>query len=87
MQISVDKLCFLPTHLSCFILQHNVTQTEANKTIDPFFEFAKNLTSEGLNVSLALTVPFPSIYEWFTPRYPATALGGIIQSCIAFDQP
>ena len=65
-----------PNSFELFYLAHNVTQTEANKTIDPFFEFAKNLTSEGLNVSLALTVPFPSIYEWFTPRYPATALGG-----------
>lgn len=67
---------FSANSFQLFYLAHNVTQTEANKTIDPFFAFAKNLTSEGLNVSQALTAPFSSIYEWFTPRYPATALGG-----------
>jgi hypothetical protein len=49
-----------------FYMALNVTQAQANKTVDPFFGFANNLTSEGLNVLGALTQPFPSFYSWYT---------------------
>lgn len=44
----------------------NVTQEQANKTINPLFVFARNLTSQGLNISSAATVPYPSFYAWYT---------------------
>ena len=44
----------------------NVTQEQANKTIDPLFAFASNLTSQGLNISTAVTVPYPSFYVWYS---------------------
>jgi hypothetical protein len=46
----------------------NMTQTQANITIEPFFAFAQNLTSEGLSIN-ALTVPYPSFYSWYTPTF------------------
>ena len=52
----------------------NMTQEQANKTIDPLFAFANNLTSQGLNVSTAITVPYPSFYEWYTVFFSA---GGV----------
>jgi hypothetical protein len=55
-----------------FYIAFNVTQAQANKTVDPFFAFANNLTSEGLNVSAALTDPFPSFYSWYTLLFAAT---------------
>jgi hypothetical protein len=53
-----------------------VTQAEANQTVDPFFTFARNLTSKGFNVSMVATVLYMSIYEWLTPIYPAATLVG-----------
>jgi hypothetical protein len=55
-----------PDAIQWFYIALNVTQAQANKTVDPFFAFANNLTSEGLNVSIALTQPFPSFYSWYT---------------------
>jgi FAD/FMN-containing dehydrogenase len=52
-----------------FYIAPNVTQAQANKTVDPFFAFARNLTSEGLNISAALTVPYPSFYSWYTSLF------------------
>jgi hypothetical protein len=51
--------------MNAFYIAPNVTQEQANKTIDPFFAFAQNLTSEGLNIAAALTVPYPSWYAWY----------------------
>jgi len=65
-----------PGGFQLFYLALNVTQAEANQTVDPFFAFAQNLTSEGLNVSMAATAPYTSIYEWLTPIYPAATLAG-----------
>jgi hypothetical protein len=55
-----------PNGIDIFYIALNVTQAQANKTIDPFFSFAQNLTSEGLNIATALTVPYPSFYSWYT---------------------
>jgi hypothetical protein len=55
-----------PNTFQWFYIGLNVTQAQANKTVDPFFAFANNLTSEGLNVQAALTQPFPSFYSWYT---------------------
>ena len=54
-----------PDAIQWFYIALNVTQAQANKTVDPFFAFANNLTSEGLNVT-TLTQPFPSFYSWYT---------------------
>ena len=61
-----------PDSIQWFYIALNVTQAQANKTVDSFFAFANNLTSEGLNVSSALTQPFPSFYSWYTLYYTAT---------------
>lgn len=55
-----------PNGIQVFYIGLNVTQAQANKTIDPFFSFAQNLTSEGLNIATALTAPYPSFYSWYT---------------------
>ena len=60
-----------PDAIQWFYIALNVTQAQANKTVDPFFAFANNLTSEGLNVSSAITQPFPSFYSWYTFVYTA----------------
>jgi hypothetical protein len=57
---------FGPDNIEWFYIALNVTQAQANKTVDPFFAFANNLTSEGLNVSIAITESFPSFYSWYT---------------------
>jgi len=51
--------------IQVFYMGLNMTQTQANITIEPFFAFAQNLTSEGLSIN-ALTVPYPSFYAWYT---------------------
>jgi hypothetical protein len=61
-----------PDAIQWFYIALDVTQAQANKTVDPFFAFANNLTSEGLNVSIALTRPFPSFYSWYTLLFAAT---------------
>jgi hypothetical protein len=62
-----------PDAIEWFYIALNVTQGQANKTVDPFFAFANNLTSEGLNVSSAFTQPFPSFYSWYTLLYTSSA--------------
>jgi len=52
--------------MQMFYIALNVTQAQANMTFDPFFAFAQNLTSEGLNIAASLTVPYPSFYTWYT---------------------
>ena len=58
-----------PNFFQWFYIGLNVTQAQANKTVDPFFAFANNLTSEGLNVLAALTQPYPSFYSWYTALF------------------
>jgi hypothetical protein len=60
-----------PNTIQWFYIGLNVTQAQANNTVDPFFAFANNLTSEGLNISVALTQPFPSFYSWYTLFFAA----------------
>jgi hypothetical protein len=55
-----------PNLFQWFYIGLNVTQAQANKTVDPFFAFANNLTSEGLNIITAFTQPYPSFYSWYT---------------------
>jgi len=47
-----------PNTMQRFYIAPNATQAQANETVDPFLAFAPNLT-EGLNISAALTVPYP----------------------------
>jgi hypothetical protein len=51
--------------LNWFYIAPNVSQAQANQTLDPFFTFSRNLVSEGLNVSTAFTKPFDSFYSWY----------------------
>jgi len=60
-----------PNAMGWLYIAPNVTQAQANQTVDPFFAFANNLTSEGLNISMALTVPYPSFYAWYAQVYSA----------------
>jgi hypothetical protein len=58
----------------------NMSQIQANRTIDPFFAFAKSLTSEGLDIELASTTPFESFYSWHTQLYSSDEqVGGITE--------
>jgi hypothetical protein len=79
-----------PNDLIWFYIALNVTQAQANKTVDPFFAFASNLTSEGLNISTAFTVPYPSFYSWYkflySPPDRDTGMISEIQYCITADQ-
>lgn len=51
--------------LQWYYIAPNVSQTQANQTLDPFFTFSHNLVSEGLNVTTAFTAPFDSFYSWY----------------------
>jgi FAD/FMN-containing dehydrogenase len=42
-----------PHELQVVYIAPNMSQAQANQTIDPFFAFAQNLTSEGLNRACA----------------------------------
>lgn len=57
------------SYMNALYMAPNITQAQANKTIDPFFAFAQNLTSEGLNITVAFTVPYPSWYAWYEVLY------------------
>jgi hypothetical protein len=57
-----------PNTMQRFYIAPNATQAQANETVDPFLAFAPNLT-EGLNISAALTVPYPSFYSWYTSLF------------------
>jgi len=57
-----------------------MSQAQANRTIDPFYTFAKSLTSEGLDIELASTTPFESFYSWHTQLYSSDEqVGGITE--------
>lgn len=51
--------------LGWFYIAPNVSQAQANRTLDPFFTFSRNLVSEGLSITTALTTPFDSFYSWY----------------------
>jgi hypothetical protein len=53
----------------------NVTMATANATWNPFFAFANNLASEGLQISTAATVPFDSWLSWFNNFLPPELTG------------
>lgn len=55
--------------LQVFYIAMNVSQTQAKQAIDPFFTFARNLTSEGLNIGLESTTPFDSFYSWYSTLF------------------
>lgn len=57
----------------------NVSQTQANQTIEPFFTFARNLTSEGLNIGFASTTSFDSFYSWYSTLFPNVRQVGFIE--------
>jgi hypothetical protein len=58
-----------PNGIQVLYIALNVTQAQANETIDPFFAFAQNLTSQGLNIAAAVTAPYPSFYSWYTSLF------------------
>ena len=55
-----------------FYIALNVTQAQANETVDPFLTYAQNLTSQGLDILTASTVPYLSFYSWYTEWYTPT---------------
>jgi hypothetical protein len=50
----------------------SLTWSQANATWDPFFAFAQNMAPEGITVSVALTIPFNSWFDWYStqPQLP-----------------
>jgi hypothetical protein len=57
----------------------NLSQARTNQTIDPFFAYAQNFTSEGLNIESAFTAPFGSFYSWYTQFFSPSGTGeGVI---------
>jgi hypothetical protein len=59
----------------------NGSETTTNQSINPFFEYAQNLTSEGLDITVATTVSYDSFYSFYQ-KFFATALdieGGIAE--------
>jgi hypothetical protein len=69
----------LPGAMAWFYMGLNVTQAQANQTVDPFFAFARNFTD--LDIPLAFTTPYPSFYEWYKRLYSTgqTQVGGIAE--------
>lgn len=63
-------------NISWFFIAPNTSQEDTNKTVDPFYAFAQNLTSEGLNIDLAFTAPFDSFYSWYTTLFSTGAQNG-----------
>lgn len=53
------------TSLSWMLALSNGSETTVNRTINPFFEYAQNLTSEGLNLTVATTVTYKSFYKFY----------------------
>jgi hypothetical protein len=64
-----------PAVLEWFYITLNASQEQTNQTVDPFFGFAQNLTSEGLEIAAAFTAPFDSFYSWYTTLLSA----GVVQ--------
>jgi len=58
--------------IGVFYIASNVTQAQANETVNPFLTFAQNLTSQGLDILTASTVPYLSFYSWYTEWYTPT---------------
>jgi hypothetical protein len=59
----------VPGSLATLLIAPNISSAQANTSIDPFFAFAQNLTSEGLEIGFAGTVPFDSYYAWYTTYF------------------
>ncbi|EIW73963.1 hypothetical protein CONPUDRAFT_170409 [Coniophora puteana RWD-64-598 SS2] len=66
------------TGVGFFDISPNVSWAQANETWNPFFERVANLTSSGLNITTALTVPYPSFYPLYESmfRTPTGQNGG-----------
>jgi hypothetical protein len=41
----------------------------SSTSMEAFFSFSQNLTSEGLTIQAALTVPVPSFYDWYNQLF------------------
>ncbi|KAI0329054.1 FAD-binding domain-containing protein [Cubamyces sp. BRFM 1775] len=72
-----DTTTFLITYLI-----PNVSWSQANATINPYFEYVQALASNSsgqdtLTVLTALTQPFPSFYDWFTTIIPKVGEVGV----------
>jgi hypothetical protein len=65
----------LPGTFSTLTIAPNVTWAQANATWDPFFSFANNLTSEGLEITTAFTLPFDSWCAWYKELLPPFLTG------------
>jgi|ERR1700722_13556946 len=65
---------FNSTTLGFLYLAPNSSSTA---TIESFFAFAQNLTSEGLTISIAMTVPFPSFYVWYNALFSTGSQVGV----------
>jgi hypothetical protein len=50
-------------------LAPGLSWSHANASIEPFFSFAQNLTSEGLVIERADTVSYDSFYDWYMALY------------------
>jgi hypothetical protein len=58
-----------PIDLQWVYIVLNTSQEQINQTVDPFFAFAQNLTSEGLDIGMAFTAPFDSFYPLYTKLF------------------
>jgi hypothetical protein len=63
--------------LDMLYIAPNVSQAQANQTIDPFFAFAQTLTPGGLNITMAFTTPFSSFYSWHKQLYSSDEQVGV----------
>jgi hypothetical protein len=60
---------FMQNSIISVMLGVNVTVAEANQTWSPFFLYAKNLTSEGVNVTLNSIIPYTSFFVWYNQLF------------------
>jgi hypothetical protein len=65
-----------PSRLSFVYLAHNISEADANKTLDPFMTFVQNATG---GTAYLFPTPYKSFYEWFpsvfTPNTDQSAGG------------
>ncbi|KDQ63536.1 hypothetical protein JAAARDRAFT_169472 [Jaapia argillacea MUCL 33604] len=62
---------FQPNGLSFAYINPKLSWGQANTSLDTFMNSAMNLTGYGLDIQAALTVPFPSVYSWFSTIFAA----------------
>jgi hypothetical protein len=68
------------TSLGWIYLASNISEATANASINPFFTYAQNLTTEGLNITIATTAPFESFYAWYREFFATgNQDGGIVE--------